>query len=224
MAAVASLVPAALRALVTALADVLSPPSCAACDARLSERSVFCAPCARSVEAAGAGTSAPAIAFGAFGGALAIALRRFKYAQRPDLGVPLGHLARRAARVAGLTGDVVVPVPLHPRRLAERGYNQAALLGVEVAAELGAKLAALALVRTRDTSQQARLSREERLRNLDQAFAARSPSLVRGRHVILVDDVVTTGATLGACREALLSAGATKVTALVVARAEGGSP
>jgi ComF family protein len=159
------------------------------------------------------------IAFGTFGGALAVALRRLKYAERPDLAVPLGHLARQAARRAHLAGDVVVPVPLHPRRLAERGYNQAALLAAEVAVELAAPLAAGAIARVRNTPQQAQLDREARLHNVAQAFEVRAPRVVQGRRVVLVDDIATTGATLGACRSALLSAGASSVTALVVARA-----
>ena len=114
-----------------------------------------------------------------------------------------------------------MPVPLHPRRLAERGYNQASLLAVEVAGNLAAPLAATALARVRNTSQQALLDREGRLRNVAQAFRVRAPKAVRGRHVVLVDDVATTGATLGACSAELLGAGASEVTALVVARAEG---
>src|SRR6185369_5247276 len=99
----------------------------------------------------------PVVAFALYGGAVAAALRRLKYGGRADLAVPLGHLARRAVREAGLSGDLVIPVPLHPRRLADRGYNQAALLAASVAREIGAPLVARALVRVRNTPQQARL-------------------------------------------------------------------
>lgn len=221
MPTVASLVPVVVRTLLLALADALSPPSCAACDARLAGRSVFCAACAHSVERVENAGDRP-VAFGAFGGALATALKRFKYGQRPDLGGPLGHLARLAARARGLAGDLIVPVPLHPRRLAERGYNQASLLAAEVAVELAAPLVVSALVRVRNTSQQALLDREARLDNMAHAFEAPKPPMLKGRHVIVVDDVVTTGATLAACRSALLDAGAASVTAVVVARAQGG--
>jgi ComF family protein len=124
----------------------------------------------------------------------------------------------RAARGAGVAGDVVVPVPLHPARLAERGYNQAALLGAAAAAELGVPLLARGLARTRDTPQQARLDRAARRANVAGAFRARAR--LRGKRVVLVDDVATTGSTLAACTRALLDAGAASVTALVVARAE----
>ena len=213
------------RAVAAWLADLLAPPACAACDARLGRRAVFCASCAEAVVPAEADRIAggpPLFAFALFGGPVAQALRRFKYAGRGDLGRPLGHLARRAVRAAGLVADVVVPVPLHPARLAERGYNQAALLGVEVARELGASLLARGLRRTRATAQQARLDRAGRLANVTGAFRVRAPSLVRGRRVLLVDDVATTGATLAACSGALLAAGALSVTALVVARTEQG--
>ena len=214
-----------VRALAAWLADTLAPPACAACDARLDRRAVFCASCALAVvpaEADPAPGGTLILAFAVFGGPVALALRRFKYAGRADLGRPLGHLARHAVRAAGLVADVVVPVPLHPARLAERGYNQAALLGAEVARELGAPLEARGLGRTRNTAHQARLDRAGRLTNVTGAFRVRAPARVRGLRVVLVDDVATTGATLAACSAALLAAGALSVTALVVARTEQG--
>jgi ComF family protein len=207
------------RALGGLLTSVLSPAACAACDAPTTPQRVFCQPCAETVLRAAPCEEALAIAFAAFGGAVATALKRFKYEDRPDLARPLGHLLRRAAREAGLSIDVVVPVPLHPRRLVERGYNQAALLARAAAVELDAQLSTRALARVRGTAQQARLGREARRVNMAGAFEVRDAGAVRGRRVLLVDDVETTGATLKVCREALLAAGAASVTALVVARA-----
>jgi ComF family protein len=209
------------RAALSTLADTLAPPTCASCEAPVTGRAVFCGTCAAAVVRAGPDRGG-VVAFALFGGPLAAALRRLKYAGRPDLARPLGHLLRSAAREAGLRADLVIPVPLHPVRLAERGYNQAALLGAAAARELGAPLCARALVRTRHTAQQARLDRVSRRVNVAGAFRARAPDRVRGRRVVLVDDVTTTGATLTACAAALGEAGAASVRALVVARAEPG--
>ena len=227
MRSVVSLVFALLRMLLDTVKGALGPPTCAACDARVRAHVVFCSACAATIapppEPNESDRASPHVddilAFGAFGGALAIALRRLKYQDRPDLGAPLGHLARRTARLAELTADLVVPVPLHPRRLVERGYNQAALLAAEVAIELDAPLAARALIRLRHTPQQARFDRASRLGNVREAFRARHPPSLRGRRVVLVDDVATTGSTIAACTEALLAAGAASVTAVVIARA-----
>ena len=227
MRPIVHLVLALVRLLVAAVKGALGPSTCAACDARVRPQVVFCQTCAATIEpppepADLAPTDprlAPTVAFAAFGGALATAVRRLKYQDRPDLAAPLGHLARHAARRAGLTADLVVPVPLHPRRLVDRGYNQAALLAAEVAVELEAPLAARALIRLRNTPQQAHLDRDARLGNVRQAFRARDPRAIQGRRIVLVDDVATTGATITACAEALLAAGAASVTAIVVARA-----
>ncbi len=164
--------------------------------------------------------------FALYGGAVADALQRFKYGDRPDLARPLGALLRRTLGEANqtapgatprLAGDLVVPVPLHPRRLAERGYNQAALLARQVRGELGAGLATTVLLRQLDTPPQAKLGRAARTRNLQGAFRVVHPERLERRRVILVDDVATTGATLAACTEALVGAGVASVTSLVVA-------
>jgi ComF family protein len=111
-----------------------------------------------------------------------------------------------------------LPVPLHARRLVERGYNQAALLAAHVARELGAPLVTTALTRRIDTAAQVTLSGAGRRANLAAAMAVTRPNAVEGRHVVLVDDVVTTGATLGVCRDALLAAGASRVIGVALAR------
>jgi ComF family protein len=117
-----------------------------------------------------------------------------------------------------LTGfDRVAPVPLHWRRRLARGYNQAERIARPLAARID--LSCLpALSRCRATPPQSRLGRDERLSNLRKAFRVPRPEHVRGLHILLVDDVTTTGATLEAAARALKSAGATAVTALVVAR------
>jgi ComF family protein len=119
---------------------------------------------------------------------------------------------------------MVVPVPLHERRLARRGFNQAALLAAPVARDLRARFAPLALVRSLDTPPQAVLARSSRLRNVEGAFRVRDSRGVAGACVLLVDDVRTTGATLDACARALFEAGAREVHTLVLAAADSSDP
>jgi len=205
------------------LAAVIAPPRCAACDAHVPLLAAFCDACASTVqrtEAQGGGAPGTFAAF-VYGGAVARAIVRLKYERRPDLARPLGDLLwrRLAPHASALAGVVVVPVPLHPSRLADRGFNQAALLGSRVAHRLGAPLRPLALARVRDTPAQAALDRAARLANLEGAFVARRPGQVRARDVLLVDDVRTTGATLGACARALRAGGARSVATAAVASA-----
>jgi ComF family protein len=199
------------------LGDLLSPPRCAACSAALAVgRGVFCVPCAASVETCEGATDP--IAFAEYGGAVARAVQRFKYEDSPELARPLGALLCRACRSCALRADAIVPVPLHARRLARRGYNQSALLGRHVARLLGAPLVTGALVRAVDTVPQVELAREARRANVEGAFRVTHAALVHGRTIALVDDVSTTGATLRACRLALVAAGASRVTSVVLAR------
>jgi ComF family protein len=209
-------------------ASLVAPPRCAACDERVPLLAAFCGGCARTAERA-TEDDPRAIAAFHYGGAIARAIGRMKYERRPDLARPLGDLLWRAVerRAADLAGVVVVPVPLHRARLAERGFNQSALLAGRLARRLDAPLLALALCRVRDTPRQATLDRTARAANVVGAFRVRDEAGVggvRGRRVLVVDDVRTTGATLDACAAALLGAGARAVRFAVVARADRSDP
>ena len=199
------------------LGELLSPLRCPACaDALGGGRGPFCVPCVVSVEECE--SAIDSIAFAEYGGALARAVQRFKYEDKPELALPLGALVRRACRRSALRADVVVPVPLHARRLACRGYNQSALLGRHVARSIGAPLVTRALARVVETAPQVDLPREARRSNVEGAFRVMRGALVEGRAIALVDDVSTTGSTLRACRQALIDAGASRVTSVVLAR------
>jgi ComF family protein len=205
------------------LATALAPARCAACDVHVARRAVFCPACASTTERAPDPQPDPrALAAFVYGGAIASAITRFKYESRPDLARPLGDLFWSAVvpHANGLRDVILVPVPLHATRLAERGYNQAALLANRVAGRLGAPVRAMALARTRDTPRQATRGRSERLSNVTNAFVVREPRAVAGRTVLLVDDVRTTGSTLQACADALTQAGVASVRTAVLARAE----
>lgn len=204
----------------TLFGDVLSPCTCAACDARLTNRALMCSSCASTVER-WRGSDAP-WAFGHYGGALASALLRLKYAKRPDLGAPLGMLLRD--RLLGIrphgSFDVVVPVPVPFGRLVDRGYNQAALIARPIATAFHVPLAPRALARVDGGAKQASLGRRERLENLRDAFFVRAAKHVAGLRVLLVDDVSTTGATMATCSAVLLTAGARSVDGAIVARTD----
>ncbi len=121
-------------------------------------------------------------------------------------------------RIAGRSFDALVPVPLHHVRRREREFNQAEVLAELVAHKAG-KPVWDALRRIRSTPTQTRLDRAERMENLSGAFVVRKPVQVRGRHLLLVDDVFTTGSTVEECSRVLLKAGAASVRVITVARA-----
>jgi ComF family protein len=126
-------------------------------------------------------------------------ITRLKYG---DETIYAGHLGRALAEIipADWRDAQIIPVPLHPRRLAERGYNQAALLAVAIGRQAQIKVSTDKLSRTRQTQAQACLGREARAQNLQDAFCV---SALSGARVILVDDVVTTGHTVDACARVL---------------------
>lgn len=153
-------------------------------------------------------------------GTMMEALHRLKYGGKSHLAGPLGALlADFAVDSFGEMGKaLVMPVPLHPKRLRERGFNQGLLLARPVARRLGADLDYLSLRRIKDTRSQTGLKSDERRKNVRRAFELIDPGAVKKRTVILVDDVATTGSTLNECARVLRRSGARKVFCLVLAR------
>jgi ComF family protein len=149
---------------------------------------------------------------------LELLLQAFKFRRHDFLDRPLTDLlVERWESWPARAFDVAVPVPLHPRRLRERGYNQAELLARHFSKRTGIPIEPRLLVKTADTAPQSTLRREQRMRNVRRAF--RVAGTARGTRVLLIDDVCTTGSTLRSSAAALRRAGAESVTALVVARA-----
>lgn len=201
---------------------LVTPPTCDRCgDPLPSWRAASCARglcprCRRRPSAVDRGAAA-----GVYDGALREIIHAFKYGQRRRLGAPLARLMRAAGAPVLDGADCVVPVPLHWRRRLRRGFNQAARL----AEGLGLPVVE-ALVRTRPTASQTELPAALRHRNVRGAFRlarrsllGRRPVDLQGLTVVLVDDVVTTGATIEACARVLKAAGAREVRALTAARA-----
>jgi ComF family protein len=144
-------------------------------------------------------------------------IRRHKY----GLDQSLTHALAECLGPLPLIGndyDVIIPVPLHSRRLRWRGFNQAALLGAAVARRMARPLDVASLARIRATPPQTSRNHRERRRNVEGAFAVTRPRLVANRRVLLVDDVMTTGATADECARTLLAAGARRVDVLTLAR------
>ena len=170
---------------------------------------------------AGGAARAPAFdyarAAAGYGGAVREAVHALKFGGRRSLARPLGDLVReQCAGALTERPDAFVPVPLARARERERGFNQAALLAERLGSTLGVRVRPRWLVRLRATAAQSDLSAAERRANVEGAFAA-APA-VADRHVVVIDDVVTTGATIGDCARALRAAGARRVGVLAVAR------
>jgi len=156
-----------------------------------------------------------------FGGPVEEMIHRFKYGRKVHLCRPLGLMA--AVRLADFTAehapDLLMPVPLHRKRLRERGFNQALLIARILAREWDLPLAMAGLVRARWTIPQVRLSAAERAQNVRGAFAVADPGAVARKRILLVDDVFTTGSTVDECARVLRRAGASEVLVVTVARA-----
>lgn len=212
------------------LLDLLVPPTCAGCG---SEGTALCPACTiplgrRRDEPAGMplGLIAPLPPgivqlewCAAFSGPVRDALHALKYRGERRLGPVLGGAMASRWRRAGRGGEVLVPVPVHPSRRRERGFDQAEDLAKAVARELGLPWSPALERRTRTTAQHS-LGRDERARNLGGAFAVRDDrrGAVVGRWVVLIDDISTTGVTLSECAAAARAAGARAVSGLTVAR------
>ena len=206
--------------LLEGLLACLAPPRCPGCDGPCGDESVgasFCVACAPLLEPAPEALRPPAqeAAVHSYGGPIADAIAELKYAGRTELAPLLGRLLAQAALPYAGVVQCVIPMPLFPRRLRERGFNQSALLGAHVARALGVPLHVDRLRRVRDTAVQAGLTREARMANVRAAFVSRP---VRER-VLLIDDVRTTGATLASAARALCAAGAPEVITLALAAA-----
>ena len=155
-----------------------------------------------------------------YNGAIMKAIHRFKYGAESSVADSLGPLlAEFAQRWAREWDDIItIPVPLHPKRLRERGFNQSLLLARHVAGTRGSQPDFLSLRRVRHTRPQTGLKKEERRKNVQGAFHLNNADAFKGKKTLLVDDVATTGNTLNECARMLREAGASKVFCLTLVR------
>lgn len=146
-------------------------------------------------------------------------LHALKYRSRPEVGQLLGKWYAQDLKRAGVFTDceLIVPVPLHVNRLRKRGYNQSEWIGKGLAGELNIPLVSDVLTKTLFTETQTFKSREERWQNTLHSFGLADPARISGRHVLLVDDVITTGATTEACIAQLDKAGCASVSVASIA-------
>lgn len=140
-----------------------------------------------------------------------------KFRHATALAVYMGRQMGEKALQEGLQAGCILPVPLHPERLEERGYNQSAFLAAGMAQVLGLAVDTRSLVRIRPTPHQTGLSRKARQANVRDAFAVTDHAAIQGKTILLVDDVMTTGSTLRACADTLKAAGAARVITAVLA-------
>jgi len=195
----------------------VSAPMCTCCGVPFptARESTYCPTCEDSLPAFGQARAA--LRYDKHSRALILP---FKHADRIELAPVLAGMMARAGAALLQKADVLVPVPLHRKRLFHRKYNQAALLALALGRVSGRRVQPDALQRTRATSPLEDKSPEERAAEVDGSFQVRPArvSSVAERNVVLVDDVMTSGATANACARALLSAGAASVDVLVAAR------
>ena len=214
-----------MREWLSAWLELALPPACAGCEAAVSGRAALCPRCDAALPRlreplVPAPPLAACVAAVEFRGAVETWIHRFKYPAPGLAGLDPGALAVARAWIAEAGAraegppDLVVPVPLHPRRLRQRGFNPAGLLARAAARAHRVRVDPTALYRLRDTPSQTGLDRRQRRANLRDAFAARRRVPAR---VWLVDDVVTTGATLAEAARALRAAGARRVIGVCAA-------
>ncbi|HRY07896.1 MAG TPA: ComF family protein [Hyphomicrobiaceae bacterium] len=228
------------------LVDIITPPLCLKCHEPLSTQDTLCPACWRTIDFirpplcerlgiplpfdSGAGTlSAKALAEPpVYGRARAVArydgvmrqmIHDFKFRDRHDASKLFGRWMAEAGASLIADADVIAPVPLHRWKLLKRRFNQSALLATQVSQLTGIPNAPLALARTRKTVPQLGLTAIQRQQNVKGAFSvpSRQRPAIEGRRVLLVDDVITTGATISAATRALLAAGASSVDILALA-------
>lgn len=152
-----------------------------------------------------------------FSGMVQSALHRLKYEGEREIARGIGAFMSRKLKALKWHVDIILPVPMHEKRMKERGYNQSLLLASEVARECNIDLYEGVLIRNRDTESQTHLSRMERVHNVKGAFDVIGKKAIQGKAVLIIDDIMTTGSTLNECSKVLKQEGAREIYCLAAA-------
>ncbi len=213
------------RQLAETALDFLFPPRCIQCN---RAGSLLCVSCQSELPPSPVVCEADSPlrqqrATAIYQGGLRKAIHAFKYENQYSFANVLSQRLHLEYQQASWNATLFTAAPLHPNRLRSRGYNQAALLAERVAQRAGKPFSGTALRRIRETQSQVGLSAQERMGNVADAFEA-DPSIVSNQHIVIVDDVYTTGATLKSCASALRKAGAAEVWGLTLASAHHDDP
>ena len=212
--------------LLTKIIDLLFPHRCPLCGEILEETAGCCKSCREELvpvkTVAKLRYISRVAAVCSYTGLAAEAVIRMKFAGRPDLTEGIGRMMAEAVRNEdGLPMfDGILPVPMTRRDVLRRGFCQTKLLAKVIGRELSVPVLPGALRKIRQTRQQHRLSKEERLKNVLGAYAVADPAAIAGKHLLLCDDVITTGTTVDQCAKVLLEAGALSVAAVTFTVAE----
>ena len=147
-------------------------------------------------------------------------LHQLKYNQHPEVGVKIGSLIGNEIQAVAHSIDLIIPVPLHPARLRQRGYNQSAMFAQGISQSTGIPWEESISVRKQNTKTQTRMSRAQRWENVKSVFGVSDHRKIEGKNILLVDDVITTGATLEACGQHLLDAQCKSLSIICIAEAQ----
>jgi ComF family protein len=161
-----------------------------------------------------------AISLGFYGGSLQKSIELLKYRNQRSIARPLGHLLSIVSEtwIKSHAIDVILPIPLHKKRIRERGYNQSALIARAMGSYTGLPVEIDSLIRVRNTMPQVSLRINEREKNVKGAFKVRDPERIKGKRVLLLDDVITTGSTIKEATKSLISSGIEEVFVITIAR------
>jgi ComF family protein len=196
------------------------PPFCASCGRHLTPEAIEKNACPSCAKCEADFYFDRAFSPYTYTGSIKRLIHEFKYSGKDYLGKPLGKLMNTFIRdyklpIAYL--DCVIPIPLHRSRQREREFNQAEILSQEIAREFNKKISTDALIRVKPTKTQTQLTFRERCQNIEKSFSVTKPELIKDANLLLVDDVLTTGATSSEAAKCLKSAGAKKVLLLTLA-------